>query len=75
MFFARAAYVFKNNDWKPNATVGTNCKLSEYYDEAVYAILSRWSGPMDKKSLFDPTIASLLDSCDVKLAFYAEGFN
>lgn len=39
-------------------------------------ISAKWTG--DKflyKSLFDPTIASLLDACDVSLTFYAEGYD
>eukprot|EP00349_Pseudokeronopsis_sp_Brazil_P001700 CAMPEP_0202966044 /NCGR_PEP_ID=MMETSP1396-20130829/10261_1 /ASSEMBLY_ACC=CAM_ASM_000872 /TAXON_ID= /ORGANISM="Pseudokeronopsis sp., Strain Brazil" /LENGTH=88 /DNA_ID=CAMNT_0049689421 /DNA_START=289 /DNA_END=555 /DNA_ORIENTATION=+ len=63
MFFARAAYVFKNNDWIPAAKKGSQC-------------LYRWLGWAGvEKSLFDPTIASLLDACGLSMAFYAEGYD
>lgn len=62
MYFARAAYVFKNNDWVPASKKGSHCLYRDF----------GLAGEM--KTLFDPTIASLLDACGVPLAFYAEGY-
>ncbi|CDW88660.1 phospholipase c [Stylonychia lemnae] len=64
MYFARAAYVFKNNDWVPNAKKGSRCLSRDIPTQQP-----------EKKTLFDPTIASLLDACDQSLAFYAEGYD
>lgn len=65
MFFARAAYVFTNNDWKPTPARGMNCKER---DEII-------DTPKTYVNLFDPTIASLLNACDVSMTFYAEGYD
>src|SRR3569833_1018362 len=62
MYFARASYVFKNNDWKPKAKRGSGCLRDKFlFPKSV--------------TLYDPTIASLLNACDVSWAFYAEGYN
>jgi hypothetical protein len=62
MYFARASYVFKNNDWVPESKKGSSCP-------------SRWVTSSKPKTLFDPTIVSLLDACGVSAAFYAEGYD
>lgn len=68
MFFARASYVFKNNDWKPLTKRGSNCKARDW-------VSSPWTHFGEYKTLYDPTIASLLDACNIPLTFFAEGYD
>lgn len=68
MYFARACYVFQNNQWKPKGVRGHNCILRE-------TAFAHWQQSATEVSLFDPTLVSMLSKCDVSIKFYAEGYD
>ena len=64
MYFARAGFVFEDNFWKPELDRGTKCL---YKNVIVAAAIG---DDFELKTLYDPTIASLLNACDVDMTFY-----
>jgi phospholipase C len=62
MYFARAHHVYKDNEKVPTGSIGTNCNFFNYKSSSNFGMY------------YDPSITTLLDSCNLILRSYAEGY-